>query len=123
MENISFSELSKQVSDVTVGIGSDGVIFIGPSDRADFRMRVFDHNGLEVENCGKGINCTAKYLYDTMYAESTTFTLDTLGGDVKVKVEVGERRRVKNVMVWDDQQQVWTKDEVHYVCYGELEKF
>ena len=47
MENADFPELSKLVSNVNVGIGSDGIILICPSDRADFKMRVFKRRGLD----------------------------------------------------------------------------
>ena len=99
MENADFPELSKLVSNVNVGIGSDGIILICPSDRADFKMRVFKKDGIEANNCMSGIQCIATYLYDTMYAESSNFTIETLGGDVSVKAEVGEKGKVKNVMV------------------------
>lgn len=121
MENVDFSKLSKLVTDVNIGIGSDGMLLIGPSNRADFRMRVFDQEGTEADHCLIGLQCVAAYLYDTMYAETTSFTIETLGGDISIKVELGEKRKVKTVMVWDQRNQVWTNGEVNYVCYGELE--
>lgn len=122
MEDVDFSELAKRVSNVNVGIGSDGMILIGPSDRADFSMRVFDQYGIEINDCLIGLQCVAAYLYDTMYAETLSFTIETLSGDVSVKVEVGEKRKVKSVMVLDNRNRVWEKGEVRYVCYGELEE-
>lgn len=122
MEHVDFSELSKWVSNVNVGIGSDGMILVGPSDRTDFRMRAFDKDGIEANHCLIGLQCVAAYLYDTMYAESPSFTIETLGGDVSIKVEVGKKRKVKNVLVWEERNRDWTKGEVRYVCYGELEE-
>lgn len=122
MTNVNFPELSKRVSNVKVGIGSDGILIIGPSQRADFSIRVFNKDGTEANHCLSGIRCAAAYLYDTMYAESPNFTIETIDGDVSVKVEVGEKRKVKNVVVWDNLNRVWPKDEVRYVCYGELEE-
>lgn len=99
MENTDFSELSKQVSNVSFGIGSDGIILICPSKRADFRMRIFNEDGSEAKNCGNGLRCVSKYLYDHMYATSRSFTIETLGGDVRVDVEVDKKQVVNNVVV------------------------
>ena len=44
------SQLSKAVSDVNFGIGSDGMILICPSEKADFRMRIFNSDGSEAKN-------------------------------------------------------------------------
>ena len=99
MGNIDFSELSRQVSNVNFGIGSDGMILICPSDRVDFRMRIFNEDGSEGKNCGNGLRCIAKYLYDHMYAISTNFIIETLGGDVSVEVEVENSREARYVTV------------------------
>ena len=53
-----------QVSNRNFGIGSDGLILIMPSDKADVRMRMFNSDGSESEMCGNGIRCVAKYAYD-----------------------------------------------------------
>src|SRR5205823_1738269 len=58
------SSLSKTIADRHFGIGSDGLILILPSDKADVRMRMFNADGSEGEMCGNGIRCVAKYAYD-----------------------------------------------------------
>ena len=58
------AEISKIVSDRHFGIGSDGLILIGSSDRADFRMNIYNADGSQAEMCGNGIRCVAKYVYD-----------------------------------------------------------
>jgi len=85
MEDVDFAELSRQVSDVNFGIGSDGIILICPSNRADFRMRIFNEDGSEGKNCGNGLRCVAKYVYDHSYITTPKFTIETLGGDVSKK--------------------------------------
>lgn len=99
MENIDFAELSRQVSDVNFGIGSDGIILICPSDRADFRMRIFNEDGSEGKNCGNGLRCVAKYVFDHNYVTIPTFTIETLGGDVSVEVEEDPSHTVRYVTV------------------------
>jgi diaminopimelate epimerase len=58
------SETAIKVSNRNFGIGSDGLILIMPSDKADVRMRMFNSDGSESEMCGNGIRCVAKYAYD-----------------------------------------------------------
>ena len=56
--------LARRMSDRHFGVGSDGLICICPSDRADFKMRMFNADGSEGEMCGNGIRCLGKYVYD-----------------------------------------------------------
>jgi len=87
IDNVDFAELSRQLSNVNYGIGSDGIILIGPSDHAHFKMRIFNADGSEGKTCGNGLRCVAKYVYDHMYADTTTFEIETLAGIVTVEVE------------------------------------
>lgn len=79
-------DLAVRVSDVNTGIGSDGMILIGPSDRAEFRMRIFNKDGSEGQSCGNGLRCVAKYVYDRGLTSKTGFQIETLGGVVSVEV-------------------------------------
>ena len=49
--------LARVISDRHFGIGSDGLILICPSEKADARMRMFNADGSESEMCGNGIRC------------------------------------------------------------------
>ena len=62
------------------GIGSDGLIFINPSDKADFEMEMYNADGSRAEMCGNGIRCVGKYVYDHNLTDKTTVTVDTLAG-------------------------------------------
>ena len=53
-------ELSKRLSDRHFGVGSDGMIYISPSETADFKMRIFNADGSEGMMCGNGIRCVGK---------------------------------------------------------------
>ena len=57
-------EWVRKVSDRHFGIGSDGAIFINPSDVADFEMEMYNADGTRSEMCGNGIRCVGKYVYD-----------------------------------------------------------
>lgn len=85
-------ELSKRVSDRHFGIGSDGLICICASAKADFRMRMFNADGSEGEMCGNGIRCVGKFVYDKGLTQKTDLTIDTLAGikALKLTVEAGK---------------------------------
>ena len=57
-------EAVRFLSDRHFGIGGDGVIFINPSDAADFEMEMYNADGSRGEMCGNGIRCVAKFVYD-----------------------------------------------------------
>ncbi|MFD0710728.1 diaminopimelate epimerase [Paenibacillus sp. GCM10027626] len=102
LEEQDLSELAKSVSDVNFGIGSDGMILICPSNKADFRMRIFNADGSEGKTCGNGLRCTAKYLFDSGYSNATQFTIETWGEIVSVEVELEINQHqptVRNVKV------------------------
>jgi diaminopimelate epimerase len=94
--------LSTKIADRHFGVGGDGLILIGPSEKADARMRMFNADGSEAEMCGNGIRCVAKYVYDHGIAQKPTLTietgrgiltleLETRGGKVEqVRVDMGE---------------------------------
>lgn len=94
-----FSQLSMKISDVNFGIGSDGIILIGPSSIADFQMRIFNSDGSEAKNCGNGLRCTAKYLFDYNHANAKCFTIETLGGVVQAEVEIDQNQTVQFVTI------------------------
>lgn len=72
--------VSQFVSDRHFGIGADGLILIGPSCKADFRMNIYNADGSQAEMCGNGIRCVAKYVYDYGLTDKTKITVETLAG-------------------------------------------
>ncbi len=74
------ADLSIHLSDRHFGAGSDGMIYISPSVRADFRMRIFNADGSEAEMCGNGIRCVGKYVYDKGYTDRTHLSIETRAG-------------------------------------------
>ena len=91
------SALAVKVSDRHFGIGSDGLILIVPSERADAGMRMFNSDGTESEMCGNGIRCVAKYVYDRGIARRPRVRIETGRGVLTLDIEAeGETaRRVK----------------------------
>ncbi|MGC5327609.1 diaminopimelate epimerase [Brevibacillus sp. SYSU BS000544] len=97
--NVDLPELSRRVSDRHFGIGGDGLILIMPSEVADFRMRVFNNDGSEAKNCGNGLRCVSKYVYDHGLTVKQQFTVETLGGIVSPVVEAGADGKVKLITI------------------------
>lgn len=90
--------LAKVVSPSHTGIGSDGVIVILPSEKADFRMRMFNADGSEGEMCGNGIRCVGKYVYDKGLTKKENLTVETLAGVKTLNLSV-KNGRVQAVQV------------------------
>lgn len=72
----------RRVSDRHFGIGSDGVIFINPSEEADFEMEMYNADGSRSEMCGNGIRCVAKYVHDRGLTDREQFSIIS-GGQIK----------------------------------------
>ena len=70
------------------GIGSDGLILIGSSDKADFSMRIFNADGSEAMMCGNGSRCVGKYVYEYGLTAKKEITLDTRSGIKVLKLHV-----------------------------------
>lgn len=74
------SEMAVKVSNRNFGVGSDGLILINPSEKADFEMEMYNADGSRGEMCGNGIRCVAKYVYDYGLTDKTHISVETLGG-------------------------------------------
>lgn len=102
-------ELCKKLSDRHFGAGSDGMIYISPSNIADFRMRIFNADGSEATMCGNGIRCVGKYVYDKGYTDKTIIAVETLSGTKALHLRV-VGGKVKTVSV--DMGSAQTGDEI-----------
>ena len=85
-------KLAKAISNRHTGAGSDGLILIMESTRADFRMRMFNADGSEAEMCGNGIRCFAKYLYDHGLTDSRRILIETGAGTKEVFLKVSGKK-------------------------------
>lgn len=91
-------QVSIYVSDRHKGIGSDGLVMIMPSDKADFRMRIFNADGSEAMMCGNATRCIGKYVYDKGLTTKTEITLETNSGIKYLKL-FPENGKVESVEV------------------------
>lgn len=97
-------ELVRRLSDRHFGIGGDGVIFINPSDKADFEMEMYNADGTRSEMCGNGIRCVAKFVYDKGLTDAKQITIISGGQKKYLELTVEgesaeERGRVVRVRV------------------------
>ena len=72
--------LARFLSDRHFAVGSDGIVLICPSERGDFRMRMFNPDGSEGEMCGNALRSVGKYVYDHRLTDQTSLVIETLGG-------------------------------------------
>lgn len=91
-------KVSVILSDRHKGIGSDGLVLIMPSDKADFRMRIFNADGSEAMMCGNATRCIGKYVYDNGLTGKTDVTLETNSGIKYLKLFVSDGK-VESVTV------------------------
>jgi len=89
-------EAVRTICDYHFGIGSDGILLVVPGENADFGVRIFNPDGGEAEKSGNGIRILAKFLWDHGYAPRPEFTIATLGGLVRARLDL-EGTRVRMI--------------------------
>lgn len=70
------------------GVGSDGILALTPSRKADFGVRIYNPDGSEAEKSGNGLRIFARYLYSTRRTRRRRFTVETRGGLVTVQLHI-----------------------------------
>lgn len=111
------AELSIKISDRHFGIGSDGLITIGPSEIADFTMHIYNADGSEAEMCGNGVRCVGKYVYDHGLTDKTEVTVET-GAGIKILILNVKDGKVDTVRV-DMGEPAFAPVEIPVIAEGE----
>jgi len=83
------AQLAVKYSNRQSGIGSDGMIYIGSSEIADFSMRIFNADGSEAKMCGNGIRCVARFVCEKGYTDKDELTVETLSGVKRLLIDGG----------------------------------
>ncbi len=99
-----------EISDVNFGIGSDGVILLLDSDKANLKMRIFNADGSEAEMCGNGVRCCAK-LANKLLLTADKAKIETGAGMVETEI-IGDEVRVKMF----NPPKVFAQSEIVNVC-------
>ncbi|MFT6102536.1 MAG: diaminopimelate epimerase [Candidatus Endobugula sp.] len=76
------SERIRKIADRRLGIGCDQLLVVEVPQQSenDFRYRIYNYDGSEVENCGNGARCFAKFVRDKKLTGKSTIRVETLGG-------------------------------------------
>lgn len=86
-------EFARRFSDRHFGIGSDGVIVIRPSEKADFRMEMLNADGSHGKMCGNGIRCLARYVSERGLTDKSTICIETLSGNREISMNIDAKGR------------------------------
>ncbi|KXA89465.1 hypothetical protein AKJ62_03080 [candidate division MSBL1 archaeon SCGC-AAA259D14] len=88
-KELSYGKIAKALCNPNFGVGSDQIIILLPSEKADFRIRIFNKDGSEAEMCGNGIRCVARYLFDRDMV-GRILSIETKAGIKELKISEGD---------------------------------
>ncbi|MFM2009152.1 MAG: hypothetical protein RIR02_1102 [Pseudomonadota bacterium] len=83
------SDLCKQLADRRFGIGADQILLVEKSHTkgVDFRYRIFNSDGSEVEQCGNGARAFVKFVVDKGLTDQRQIKVETMAGTIEPKLE------------------------------------
>lgn len=86
----------RRLADRRFGVGCDQVLLVEPSQEPgiDFTYRIFNRDGGEVEQCGNGARCFARFVRDQRLSDKDELVVRTLGGVLRLFIERDGRVRV-----------------------------
>ena len=91
--DFDYSEMARDICRRKLSVGADGLLVLGDSDGADFKMRIINPDGSEVDMCGNGLRCSALYAFrcgwgDKLSVETGAGLLEASvnGDDVRLKM-------------------------------------
>ncbi len=78
----------RKLADRRLGIGCDQVLVVEPPQNpdVDFRYRIFNADGREVEQCGNGVRCVARFVRDRRLTHHHKINVESAGGQMQLKV-------------------------------------
>jgi len=80
LKELDLKNLAQEICDRHFGAGADGLLIVWPSDKANYRMQIFNPDGSEPEMCGNGIRCFAKYVYEKDKLSTDVISVETQAG-------------------------------------------
>tara|TARA_R110001592_G_scaffold320639_2_gene598761 strand:- start:80492 stop:81301 length:810 start_codon:yes stop_codon:yes gene_type:complete len=83
------SELAQKLGDRRFGVGCDQILVVEPPNHPDidFRYRIFNQDGSEVEQCGNGARCFAKFVRDHRLTGKNSIRVETASGIIELNVQ------------------------------------
>ncbi|HEY6281170.1 MAG TPA: diaminopimelate epimerase [Burkholderiales bacterium] len=87
------SEQCRKIADRHFGVGCDQILVVEKAthDGVDFRYRIFNADGEEVEQCGNGARCFARFVLDNGLTRKTEIRVETAGGTIVPRLEADHR--------------------------------
>jgi diaminopimelate epimerase len=85
-KDVNWKECAPQWCSRRTSVGADGLLILEPSEKADFKLRIFNSDGSEAEMCGNGARCAARYAEVKGLAKSS-MTFETLAGVIGATTE------------------------------------
>ncbi|PPD58949.1 diaminopimelate epimerase [Dehalogenimonas etheniformans] len=82
----NWSDVAQAICNRHFGVGADGLLLLMPSDKADFRMRIFNTDGSEAEACGNGLRCLVHYISSKGLSSAKNLAIETFGGTRKAEI-------------------------------------
>ena len=81
-------EQAKKLADRRFGVGCDQILIVEPPSQpdVDFRYRIFNQDGSEVEQCGNGARCFAKFVCDRRLTGKNIIRVETASGIIELRV-------------------------------------
>jgi diaminopimelate epimerase len=100
-DDAAWARLARALSERRFGVGSDGLLLVSPSGKADVRMRMWNPDGSQAQMCGNGLRCFARYLFDRELQHRGVLSVETDAGlrtarlrDDRERIEVSMGRPV-----------------------------
>ena len=82
-------DLIKRLGDRHFGVGFDQLLLVEPpyNPDLDFHYRIFNQDGSEVQMCGNGARCFARFVYDHGLCNKREIHVSTMAGELTLKIE------------------------------------
>lgn len=87
-----YSDLAKKVCNRRFSVGADGLLIVKNSSVADIKMLYYNSDGSMAKMCGNGLRCFSKFVYDNNIVKKEEFSVDTLDGIKKVKLNINNKK-------------------------------
>lgn len=119
LSGVDLKNLAIEISDRHFGVGADGLLLVLPSEKANYRMRIFNPDGSEPEMCGNGIRCFAKYVYEKDKLKCDVISVETLAGIIVpaiiedngvvsgIEVDMGAPRKIQETRYKIQNFEIW----------------
>jgi|TARA_B110000503_G_scaffold38390_1_gene63033 diaminopimelate epimerase len=89
-------QIAKKLGDRHFGVGCDQILVVEPprQPNTDFRYRIFNNDGTEVEQCGNGARCFAKFVHNRKLTGKNNILVETANGIIELKLQSDQMVKV-----------------------------